>query len=246
MKTNVIFRGESGYAMINGVLQNVEFDSVEMTPCRELIYSLREDEMFKDVILYESIQDFENGKEKSYSEIVLSDDYSYEEKEIDGKMMILTEVWVMEGGKPVMHSEPLNFTHSYGHIFKPILVDGMYKSREDCLKFNSYDYEDEEGNIHTKVGIGKKVQLTPEQQEYINDLANMLNKAKELKIMLVINNASECLYAANTALLKDGKLGIDYDGNPDASVDMISSTSFYKVPESVMMVESEDTIYFEK
>ena len=246
MKTNVIFRGNSGYTMINGVLQNVEFDSVEMTPCRELIYYLREDEMFKDIILYGSIQDFENGKEKRYSEIVLSDDYSYEEKEIDGKMMILTEVWVMEGGKPVMHHEPLHFTHSYGHIFKPILGDGMYKSREDCLKFNSYDYEDEEGNIKTKVGIGKKVQLTPEQQEYIKDLTKMLNRAKEMNIMLVINNASECLYAANTALLKDGKLGIDYGGNPDASVDTISSTSFYNVPESVLMIESEDTVYFEK
>lgn len=178
--------------------------------------------------------------------IFLSGDYTYEEKEIDGKMMILTEVWVMEGGKPVMHSKPLLFTHTYITTFEPILGDGMYKSREDCLKFNSYDYKDEEGNIQTKVGIGKKVQLTPEQQEYINDLANMLNKAKELKIMLVINNASECLYAANTALLKDGKLGIDYSGNPDAFVDMISSTSFYKVPESVMMVESEDTVYFER
>ena len=145
-----------------------------------------------------------------------------------------------------MHSKPLLFTHTYSTTFKPILVDGMYKSREDCLKFNSYDYKDEEGNIHTKVGIGKKVQLTPEQQEYIKDLTNMLNRAKEMNIMLVLNNATECLYAANTALLKDGKLGIDYGGNPDASVDTISSTSFYNVPESVLMIESEDTVYFEK
>ena len=245
MKTNVFFRGNSGYTMINGILQNVKFDSVQMTPEGGLLYILG-DETLEDVVLYNSKEDFENGNDRRCGEIFLSSNYTYEEKEIDGKMMILTEVWVMKGGKPVMHSKPLLFTHTYGTTFEPILGDGMYKSRENCLKFNSYDYKDEEGNIQTKVGIGKKVQLTPEQQEYIKDLTNMLNRAKEMNIMLVLNNATECLYAANTALLKDGKLEIDYGGNPDASVDVISSESFYKVPESVLMIESEDTVYFER
>lgn len=63
MKTNVIFRGVSGYAMINGVLQNVEFDSVQMTPEGGLLYILG-DETLEDVVLYNSKEDFENGNDR--------------------------------------------------------------------------------------------------------------------------------------------------------------------------------------
>lgn len=245
MKTNVIFRGVSGYAMINGVLQNVEFDSVQMTPEGGLLYILG-DETLEDVVLYNSKEDFENGNDRRCGGVFLSGDYTYEEKEIDGKMMILTEVWVMEGGKPVMHSKPLLFTHTYITTFEPILGDGMYKSREDCLKFNSYDYKDEEGNIQTKVGIGKKVQLTDEQRKFIDEeLVGVLNKAKEMGIMLVLNNSTEYLYAANTKQLKEGAFNIDYSSDIDNDLDWINSDYFYKVPEQVLMMEGEETVYSE-
>lgn len=247
MKTNVIFRGTTGYTMIDGILCHYDFEAVYMTAWKEIKYvSSNNRDILWDIDLYASTKDFEEGNQADCGEITLSDKYAYEKKDDDGRPVILTKVWMMVNGQPMECTEALDFVHTYRNIFEPVLKEGMYKSRIECLKFNSYQYEDEEGNLQTKVGIGKKVQLTDEQRKFIDEeFVGVLNKAKEMGIMLVLNNSTEYLYAANTKQLKDGAFDIDYSSDIDNDLDWINSDYFYKVPEQVLMMEGEETVYSE-
>lgn len=246
MKTNVIFRGNSGYAMINGILEKVEFEDVVMYPNKILEYLDKEGKSLWNIKLYASKEDFEGDNEKEGENIILSDGYGYQETENGEEKIINTYIWKMGGGQPVRVLETLKFRRVYSNIFEPILKEGMYKSRVDCLKYNEYEYRAEDGSIQTKVGIGKKVQLTDEQRKFIDEeLVGVLNKAKEMGIMLVLNNSTEYLYAANTKQLKEGAFDIDYSSDIDNDLDWINSDYFYKVPEQVLMMEGEETVYSE-
>ena len=247
MKTDVTFKGMRGYTMIDGILCHYDFEAVYMTAWEEIKYvSSNNRDILWDIDLYASTKDFEAGKQADCGEISLSDRYAYEKKDIDGKPAILTKVWEMVNGQPMECLEALDFVHTYRNTFEPVLEEGMYRSRIDCLKFNSYEYEDENGNIQTKVGIGKKVQLTDEQRKFIDEeLVGVLNKAKEMGIMLVLNNSTEQLYAANKKELSEKSFRIDYMGDTSEEVDWITSESFYKVPEQVLMMEGEETAYSE-
>lgn len=247
MKTNVTFKGMSGYTMIDGILYHYDFEEVYMSAWKEIKYiSSNNRDILWDIDLYASTKDFEEGKQADKGEITLSDKYAYEERNDGGKTAILTKVWEMVDGQPMECLEALDFVHTYRNIFEPILKKGMYRSRAECLKMNSYEYEDENGKIQTKVGIGKKVQLTDEQRKFIDEeFVGVLNKAKEMGIMLVLNNSTEYLYAANTKQLKDGAFDIDYSSDIDNDLDWINSDYFYKVPEQVLMMEGEETVYSE-
>lgn len=247
MKINVTFKGMSGYTMIDGILCHYDFEEVYMTAWKEIKYvSSNNRDILWDIDLYESTKDFEAGNQADHGWITLSDRYAYEEKDVDGTTTILTKVWEMSNGQPMECLEALDFVHTHRNNFEPVLRDGMYRSRTECLKFNSYQYEDEEGNLQTKVGIGKKVQLTDEQRKFIDEeLVGVLNKAKEMGIMLVHNNSTEYLYAANTKQLKEGAFDIDYSSDIDNDLDWINSDYFYKVPEQVLMMEGEETVYSE-
>ena len=246
MKTDVTFKGMRGYTMIDGILCHYDFEAVYMTTWKNLKYVTSDKKILWDIDLYASTKDFEAGKQANLGEISLTDRYLYEEKEFNGKPTIHTKVWEMVDGQPMECLEALDFVHTYRNIFEPILKKGMYRSRAECLKMNSYEYEDENGNIQTKVGIGKKVQLTDEQRKFIDEeFVGVLNKAKEMGIMLVLNNSTEYLYAANTKQLKDGAFDIDYSSDIDNDLDWINSDYFYKVPTQVLMMEGEETVYSE-
>lgn len=243
------FYGEKGCTMIDGILQSIKVMNVTMDACGNMYYYTG-GRTLKNPVLYYDNERFEKGEPISELTVYFDKQYEYKEETIEsGDTQILTHVWQMVGGEPMRFSYALSFDIT-GMRATPILEEGMYKSREDCLRFSEYQFTDADGNVCVKVGLGKKVQLTEEQRNYIDkELIPMLHKATDLGIRLYFNNATDEIYAANLNNLENERktLIMDYtcDVNTENDPSYITSEAFYKLPYNPILGESEESCYSE-
>lgn len=144
---------------------------------------------FEDIKLYYSRALFEKG-ESSVDNYPLDSRCSLNDK---GEL----EVWKMEDGEPKA-SYTGNLVVKVKAPCSPVLPDGCYISRDECLKNETYIERKDDGTSVEHRGVMKRIKLTDEQEKYIQEvLLPALDGCKELGIQLVVSSWEETLFAYN-------------------------------------------------
>lgn len=226
MKTNYTV-AENGYAVINGELTPVKFSSI-IAKGDKIYYEIPGLGTFENIVTYASPESFERGdvvtrvRTKSNANIV------------DGKLGLYS----MENGEPVLsyHDVDVNLTRRY----EPIIPEGFYESREECLKNNTYIEVTEDGQRIEHVGILKKVALDPDQKEFIRDLEGMFRKAKEMGIFFTYSTEDYVMGVANLRNLRKKSLEYNCEGEgPESDAECVWATILphVKIPSEVFDLE---------
>ena len=200
----------NGYTMIDGELVNVVFNT-KVAKGDNIIYTTDKGKELVNAVTYASAQKFEKG-EPSQTKATLP--WGLRDLRINEQGEI--EVWTMQNGQPVSEWKDVD-VRVFGYI-QPILQEGEYLSREECLKHNTYIEVDLEGNKVEHIGICKKLELNEEQKAYLNDeLIPILNKSRELGLYFVYDSGSDELRVVNTKNIKVN-LSSDYGTPPSDGV----------------------------
>ena len=236
MEKEFTYYGNEGYAVVSGTLMKIETDRILMNEKGEFIYALKNGECIVNPVLYESINDFENGNPLPKQKICLSRAYSYEEN--DG--FVNTVAWTMVDGEPQKRSLAIMF--NVGYRLEPIFPESYYPSRDACIRNEVYQYENENGVVVDKVGIERKLRLNDEQMKFIEEeLTPMFKKATQLGIKLLFSGYCDKLKAIN---IKDvGKLQCDFC---QESATKVSSENFFVVENANIWYNSEDDVYYDE
>ena len=236
MEKEFTYYGNEGYAVVSGTLRKIETDRILMNEKGEFIYALKNGECIVNPVLYESVNDFENGNPLPKQKIWLSGVCSYEES--DG--LVNTVAWRMVDGEPQKRSMPIMF--NVGYRLEPIFPESYYPSRDACIRNEVYQYENENGVVVDKVGIERKLRLNDEQKKFIEEeLTPMFKKATQLGIKLLFSSYCEKLKAIN---IKDvGKLQCDFC---QESATKVSSENFFVVENANIWYNGEDDVYYDE
>ena len=210
----IYYRGNNGYAVIDGILTYVEAEKVEMKANGQLLHTIG-GKRFRDLILYANQEQFEKGNAKQADIISIPNKYEYREQTDEkGYTYIETAVWKMLCGAPVKSWALLDYDITNVHQIHPIVPEGFFLSRVDCIRYGQYQYKDENGDIKEQKGIGLKLRLTKEQQAFIDgEFSAVLEKAKDLGIKFLFNCEDDALIAVNQSEVKSLHLDCrsDYD-----------------------------------
>lgn len=195
MKTNYTV-ANNGYLMFNGELRKVNFTKI-IGRGEDIYYTTDDPEVgeIKNAVTYASVKDFEKGNTGSHNVTCVPFPFTI----VDG----LVKAWTMRDGEPVCDSLDTQVDLDRRRIC-PILPEGYYASREDCLKNNTYIEVGENGERIEHEGILKKVALDPDQREFMRDLAGMIKKAKDLGIFLALDISYGDIYAINERKFPNG------------------------------------------
>lgn len=117
------------------------------------------------------------------------------------------EYWSFTKEEPKKHFFELNeFSYKSGANWQSPdydkIKDNCYKSKSECLKFNSYKYTTSENKTYIKEGCNKAIMLDFGQRELINKFEALLKEIKDNDIKLVFD-ATENIYAYNVKNLED-------------------------------------------
>lgn len=82
------------------------------------------------------------------------------------------------------------------------IKDNCYKSKAECLKFNSYKYTTSENKTYIKEGCNKAIMLDFGQRELVNKLEVLLKEIRNSGVRLVFD-ATENVYAYNIKNLEN-------------------------------------------
>lgn len=205
----IYYRGNTGYAVIDGILTYVEAEKVEMKANGQLVHTIG-GKRFRDLVLYANQEQFEKGNAKQADIISIPNKYEYREQTDEkGYTYIETAVWKMLCGAPVKSWALLDYDITNVHQIHPIVPEGFFLSRVDCIRYGQYQYKDENGDIKEQKGIGLKLRLTEEQQAFIDgEFSAVLEKAKDLGIKFLFNSEIATLIAVNQSEVKS--LHFDY------------------------------------
>ena len=241
----IYFRGTEGYAVIDGVLTYIKAESVVMNANGKLTYTINGKE-YRDLLLFQNQQEFENGRPKNPTLVSIPDKYEYrEETDEMGYPYIETAVWKMIEGEPVQLWMKLNYeVKDSSRWMKPIIPEDCFLTRIDCVRFGIYRYKDENGKVTEQKGIGLKLRLTEDQQAFIDGkFSAMLEKAKEMGIKLLFNMDCDSLIAVNERDIKSLKMDCrsDYD---EEMAHFIGLEHFKGIPKAnVWNIYSDNVLY---
>lgn len=208
------YRGNTGYAVIDGILTYVEAEKVEMKANGQLVHTIN-GKRFRDLILYANQEQFEKGNAKRAEIISIPDKYEHREQTDEkGYTYIETAVWKMLCGAPVKSWALLDYDITNVHWIHPIVPEGFFLSRVDCIRYGQYQFKDENGDIKEQKGIGLKLRLTEEQQAFIDgEFSAVLEKAKDLGIKFLFYGEYDLLLAVDQSEVKS--LHLDCRSNYD-------------------------------
>lgn len=104
------------------------------------------------------------------------------------------------------------FSYKFGTKWKSSdydnIKDNCYKSKAECLKFNSYKYTTSENKTYIKEGCNKAIMLDFGQRELVNKLEVLLKEIRNSGVRLVFD-ATENVYAYNIKNLEDWEFTYD-------------------------------------
>ena len=167
--------------VINGELAPVHFAGIKVMTDGHTFYETKEHGVLLDIVTYVDRKSFEQGV-VSESSVLVKGCVTEE-----GKMSL----YRMENGEPVEVFEEVDLEYKNGHLL-PILKDGLYPSRQECLRNNTYIEVMEDGSKVEHTGILKKIKLTDEQRKFIDEvLTPAFETARELKIGFVTDCSGE-------------------------------------------------------
>ena len=106
--------------------------------------------------------------------------------EEDGREYIYMKVWTFENGEaietPVVVNSVTIEEGSKWHLLDGCLPDKFWESREDAYGFNEYKITDSDGEEFVEEGAYKRLMLTPEQWQIVNQIRDLYNKAVDAGI----------------------------------------------------------------
>lgn len=128
----------------------------------------------------------------------------------------LLKYWVKDEsniGEDAFIEKELNvdcFSYDYekNEWWCPAITEEHYPTRANALSWESYNIVDEDGTTKEVTGINKLISLEPDQQELVNQLADLLKKIQDNRIMLM-TYLDDNIYAYNRRNVED--LSATYD-----------------------------------
>lgn len=232
MKQNYTVSKE-GLMVINGELAPVHFAGIKVMADGHIFYETKEYGVLVDIVTYVDRQSFELGvvSEESVSVKGYVTD--------DGKMSL----YRMENGEPVEVFEEVDLVYKNGYLC-PILKEGLYPSRQECLRNNTYVEVMENGSKVEHTGILKKIKLTDKQRTFIDEvLAPAFEKARELMIGFVIDYNEE-LKAFNKGAFKS--VMYDYYNSIEEAASATLDDMGEAVTSCISVISDESVIYDEE
>lgn len=187
---------------------------------------------FRNITLYRSVEAFEKGEVEKRKVSLVG------EAELDDKGRLRT--WKMENGEPSdLWMDGLSV--KFGYPCEPVLPDGYYLTRAECLRNETWTERKEDGTTAEHEGVLKKIKLTKEQQEYVeNVLKPALDGCKKAGINLV-TDWNEVIYAYNARKIGDRE---EWSGEYDP-IHSADKSEMAKVGAFVIVV-GEDVVLTER
>ena len=148
--------------------------------------------------------------------------------EEDGREYVYMKVWTFENGEAIETPVVVNsVTIDEGgkwHLLDGCLPDKFWESREDAYGFNEYKITDNDGEEFVEEGAYKRLMLTPEQWQIVNQIRDLYDKAVDagIKFLWDRDNCGN-IEAVNMANVNDY-------GYEAGSVDGGSLVRFNKIP----------------
>lgn len=232
MKQNYTLSKE-GLMVINGELAPVHFAGIKVMTDGHIVYETKEYGLLVDIVTYVDRQSFEQGimSERKVSVKGYVTD--------DGKMSL----YRMKNGEPVEVFEEVDLVYKNGYLW-PILKEGLYPSRQECLRNNTYIEVMENGSKVEHTGILKKIKLTDKQRKFIDEvLAPAFEKARELMIGFVIDYNEE-LKAFNKGAFKS--VMYDYYNSIEEAASATLDDMGEAVTSCISVISDESVIYDEE
>lgn len=169
------------------------------------------------------------------NEVLIKADYSHLceaqfvcTTEEDGREYIYMKVWTFENGEaietPVVVNSVAIEEDGKWHLLDGCLPEKFWESREDAYGFNEYKITDSDGEEFVVEGVYKRLMLTPEQWQIVNQMRYLYNKAKEAGVKFLWDrDGCDNIKAVNMANVTDF-------GYETESVDGGDLVSFNNVP----------------
>lgn len=224
---------KEGLTVINGELVRVKFLDVKVLD-GHIIYETVEHGVLTDIVTYQDIPSFEQGVTYTIDVRVCGDVRSE-----DGKLPVYT----MKDGEPVIVYEDTPLVYKMGAMH-PILKDGFYANRSDCLRDNTYIEVKDDGTKEEHMGILKKIRLTDEQKTFLNEvMIPAFAKAQEMGIGFV-TDYDEKTMAYNQKNFK--RPLFDYYGDVDDLKSATLDDMELCVTSSIAVISDESIIYDEE
>ena len=142
-------------------------------------------------------------------------------KEEDGTEYIYMRVWMFENGEavetPIVVNSIVYEDGGKWHLSDGRLPEKFWESRKDAYAFNEYKITDGDGEVFTEEGYMKRLMLTPEQWEIVNQMRDLYKKAVDAHIKFLwdrdngdsvkaINFANVSNYGYDTGAVDNGDL----------------------------------------
>lgn len=184
-----IYHEDKGFIFMNGALTEVKLLYTKFVKNGESYSAKTTFEMWGEqhtedanlLKVYNSVEDYEKDKEMPFSEIC---DEQLNKKRPKGFVNV-DFGWVFINGEPQqVDLTPNELTYAYkskkflfpNHIANS---DNVYRSREECLSFNTYKVKDEWGEVKERVGINKLLMLDDDQKQLFDAFVKSYKALKE-------------------------------------------------------------------
>lgn len=223
---------QEGLTVINGELVRVEFLNVKVLN-GHIIYETAEHGVLTDIVTYQDIPSFEQGITYTINVEVCGNVSE------DGKLPVYT----MKDGEPVIVYEDTPLVYK-GGVMHPILKEGFYANRSDCLRENTYVEVKADGTKVEHTGILKKIRLTDEQKTFLNEvMIPAFAKAQEMGIGFVTDYKEQTM-AYNQKNFR--RPLFDYYGDADDLKSASLEDMELCITSGIAVISDESVIYDEE
>ena len=196
------------YALINGELTacKVQHVTVDVENEKQFIVCKSPDgfmNSFKANELYSSVEAYERGNTvktiKPELCTLIPGCYELVKEDEDGKFFNKF-YWMMVDGEPqkiFITAKRIEFDANTRQATDIKLPDEFYKDREECVKWNDINVVEADGTKRVQKSVRRSLLLTDEQQAIMDELCEVLKKAREAKIKLGYDADDDDLTAIN-------------------------------------------------
>lgn len=189
METFKIYSNNKGFVMLEGALQEVKLVKVVFT-LFEGEYTATTyfstcnggySEKTNALKVYSSISDYEKGVEMNSKGVSENELFAIRPKGFSG----IQFGYAFINGEPQrIDLTPCEIVYSYSNESYTILHDvtkegNFYRTREECLSFNTYRVMNEFGDFKERIGAGKLLMLDDDQKQLLKNFEDAFKALRE-------------------------------------------------------------------
>lgn len=195
-----IYHEDKGFIFMNGALTEVKLLYTHFVKNGECYSAKTTFEMWGEQLkedasilkVYSSVADYEKDNEMPFTEIC---DEQLNNERPDG-LENVDFGWIFINGEPQqVDLTPNELTYCFkskkfcfpGHI---ATCDNVYRTRNECLSFNTYKVKDEWGDVKERVGINKLLMLDDDQKQLLDAFVKSYKALRESGVSF-LNNYDE-------------------------------------------------------